>query len=156
MTVATPVPPANYTSLTDAIQRSMISVLLTNPAYAGQARFGRFATAPWRPPLRPPRGHGPIPRHPCRRFLAPPEQWIDIPVPALIDAALFETTQAQLDENRQSRCWPQQGVRYLLQGLLVCQACGYALCGRWKASLRATGQGLCSDNQDGCGRQSGW
>ncbi len=55
-------------------QRSTISVLLTNPAYAGQARFGRFATAPWRPPLRPPRGHGPIPKHPCRRFLAPPEQ----------------------------------------------------------------------------------
>ena len=126
-------------------QRSMISVLLTNPAYAGQARFGRFATAPWRaplrPPLRPPRGHGPIPKHPCRRVLAPPEQWIDIPVPALIDAALFETTQAQLDENRQRRRWPQQGVRYLLQDLLVCQACGYALCGRWKASLRATGQG---------------
>jgi site-specific DNA recombinase len=122
-------------------QRSMISVLLTNTAYAGQARFGRVATAPWRPPLRPPRGHGPIPKHPCRRFLAPPEQWIDIPVPALIDAALFESTQAQLDENRQRRRWPQQGARYLLQGLLVCQACGYALCGRWKASLRATGQG---------------
>ena len=122
-------------------QRSMISVLLANPAYAGQARFGRFATAPWRPPLRPPRGRGPIPKHPCRRFLAPPEQWIDIPVPALIDAALFESTQAQLDENRRRRRWPRQGARYLLQGLLVCQACGYALCGRWKASLRATGPG---------------
>jgi site-specific DNA recombinase len=45
-----------------------------------------------------------------------------------------------LDENRQRRRWPPQGARYLLQGLLVCQACGYALCGRWKASLRATGQ----------------
>lgn len=121
-------------------QRSMISVLLTNPAYAGQARFGRFATAPWRPPLRPPRGHGPIPKPPCRRFLTPPEQWIDIPVPALIDAALFESTQAQLDENRQRRRWPQQGA-LPAPGLLVCQACGYALCSRWKASLRATGQG---------------
>ena len=78
---------------------SMISALLANPAYAGQARFGRFATAPWRPPLRPPRGHGPIPKHPCRRFLAPREQWVDIPVPALIDAALFAEVRAQSDEN---------------------------------------------------------
>jgi site-specific DNA recombinase len=98
-------------------KQSMVSVLLTNPAYAGQARFGRFATAPWRPPLRPPRGRGPIPKRPRRRFLAPPEQWIDIPVPALIDAALFADVQAQLAENRRRQ--RLGGARHLLQGLLV-------------------------------------
>jgi site-specific DNA recombinase len=118
-------------------KRSTISALLANPAYAGRARFGRFATAPWRPPLRPPRGRGPIPKHPCRRFLAPPEQWVDIPVPALIDAALFAEVRAQSDENRRRRRQSLGGVRFLLQGLLVCQACGHALCGRWKAGLRA-------------------
>ena len=120
---------------------SMISALLANPTYVGQARFGRFATAPWRPPLRPPRGHGPIPKHPCRRFLAPPEQWVDIPVPALIDAALFAEVRAQSDENRRRRRQSLGGVRFLLQGLLVCQACGHALCGRWKAALRASRPG---------------
>ena len=121
---------------------SMVSALLTNPAYAGHARFGRRATAPWQPPLRPPRGRAPIPKHPRRRVLAPAEQWISIPVPALIDAALFQGTQEQLGENRRRRRQRKAGARYLLQGLLVCQTCGYALCGRWKASLRSPEQGV--------------
>ena len=120
---------------------SMASALLTNPTYAGRARFGRLATAPWQPPLRPPRGRAPIPKHPRRRFLAPTEQWITIPVPALIDTALFEAAQEQLGENRRRRRQRKAGARYLLQGLLVCQSCGYALCGRWKASLHASGPG---------------
>ncbi len=120
---------------------SMISAMLANPAYTGRARFGRFATAPWRPPLRPPRGHGPVPKRPCRRFLAPPEQWVDIPVPALIDDALFAEVRAQSDENRRRRRQSLGGARFLLQGLLVCQACGHALCGRWKAAVRASRPG---------------
>ena len=32
--------------------RSMIGVLLSNTAYIGQARFGKNASVPWRPPLR--------------------------------------------------------------------------------------------------------
>src|SRR5919112_392156 len=120
---------------------SMASALLTNSTYAGQARFGRVATEPWQPPLRPPRGRASIPKNPRRRFLAPIEQWITIPVPALIDTALFEATQEQLGENRRRRRQRKAGARYLLQGLLVCQTCGYALCGRWKASLQASGPG---------------
>jgi site-specific DNA recombinase len=120
---------------------SMVSALLTNSTYAGQARFGRVATAPWQPPLRPPRGRAPIPKNPRRRLLAPTEQWITIPVPALIDTAVFEATQEQLAENRLRRRQRKAGARYLLQGLLVCQACGYALCGRWKASLHASQPG---------------
>jgi site-specific DNA recombinase len=83
----------------------------------------------------------PDPQAPPRRFLAPAEQWIAIPVPVLIDTALFEGAQEQLGENRRRRRQRKAGARYLLQGLLVCQACGYALCGRWKASLRASGPG---------------
>ncbi len=68
----------------------MVGVLLSNTAYIGQARFGKNASVPWRPPLRPPRGRAPIPRRPSRQVSTPPEQWIAIPVPALIEAALFE------------------------------------------------------------------
>src|SRR3712207_1778065 len=42
--------------------RSTIGVLLSNTAYVGQARFGKNASVPWRPPLRPPRGRAPIPQ----------------------------------------------------------------------------------------------
>ena len=109
--------------------RSMVGVLLSNPAYAGQARFGKNASIPWQPPLRPARGRAPIPTRPVRQVPAPPEQWIAIPVPALVDAALFASVQEQLDENRRRNRRRADSVRHLLQGLLVCQACGYAFCG---------------------------
>ena len=47
----------------------------------------------------------------------------------------------QLGENRRRRRQRKAGARYLLQGLLVCRSCGYALCGRWKAALHASGPG---------------
>jgi site-specific DNA recombinase len=47
-------------------------------------------------------------------------------VPALIDPALFDAVQEQLEENRRRARIPQKGSRYLLQGLLVCAQCGYA------------------------------
>jgi site-specific DNA recombinase len=36
--------------------RSMVGVLLSNSAYAGHAVFGKNASIPWTPPLRPARG----------------------------------------------------------------------------------------------------
>jgi len=119
----------------------MLWVLLSNTAYIGQACFGKNASAPWRPPLRPPRGRAAIPQRPSRQVSARPEQWITIPVPALVEAALFEGAQAQLAENRRRNRRRAEGMRYLLQGLLVCQACGYAFCGRWQPSLHAPAQG---------------
>ena len=44
----------------------------------------------------------------------PPDEWITIPVPALVEAALFDTVQAQLDENRRRARIPEKGSRYLL------------------------------------------
>jgi site-specific DNA recombinase len=122
--------------------RGMIGVLLSNTAHVGQARFGKNASVPWRPPLRPPRGRAAIPQRPSRQVAAPPERWIPIPVPALVEAALFEGAQAQLEENRRRNRRRAEGVRYQLQGLLVCLACGYAFCGRWQAChTRAPGHG---------------
>ena len=60
----------------------------------------------------------------------PPEQWISIAVPALIDATLFETVAEQLRENQHRARVQQRGARYLLQGLLVCSCCGYAYYGK--------------------------
>ncbi len=112
--------------------RSTVWTLLTSSAYVGQAVFGKTASAPWRPPLRPARGRAPIPKRPSRRVPAPPEHHVAIPIPSLVDAALFEEVREQLDENRRRRRQRVARARYLLQGLLVCQGCGRAFCGVWQ------------------------
>jgi site-specific DNA recombinase len=112
--------------------RSMIWILLSNPAYVGQATFGKNASIPWQPPLRPARGRASMPSRPFRQIPTSPEHWITIPVPAIVDAGLFASAQEQLAENRRRNRQRLAGVRYLLQGLLVCSKCGYAFCGRWQ------------------------
>jgi site-specific DNA recombinase len=59
----------------------------------------------------------------------PPEEWTSIPVPAIIEESLFDAVQEQLHENKQRNREAKQGAKYLLQGLLVCTCCGYALKG---------------------------
>ena len=55
---------------------------------------------------------------------------MSIPVPALVDADLFESVAEQLQENRAHARVGQRGARYLLQGLLTCACCGYAYYGK--------------------------
>src|SRR5215204_3171350 len=112
--------------------RSMLWTPLSNPAYAGQAVFGKNTSIPWRPPLRPARGRARVPKRPFRQIPASREHWVRIAVPAMIEAELFESAQEQLAENRRRHRQRCAGVRYLLQGLLVCRKCGYAFCGRWQ------------------------
>jgi site-specific DNA recombinase len=104
--------------------------MLKNPAYKGEAAFGKTRWTPVGPRLRMPRGRPAHSRRGSSGKEVPKDQWITIPVPALVEAALFEAVQAQLDENRQRARMPEKGSRYLLQGLLVCGQCGYAYCGR--------------------------
>ena len=109
--------------------RAMIHSMLLNPAYAGQALYGRRQSVPWRPPLHPPRGHDGLPRRPWRQVLAPPERHISIAVPAIVGEDLFASVAEQLEENRRRRRERLAGVQYLLRGLLVCQKCGYGFTG---------------------------
>src|SRR3712207_8061622 len=46
--------------------RAMIHTMLLNPAYAGQAIYGRRQCVPWQPPLHPPRGHSGLDRKSTR------------------------------------------------------------------------------------------
>jgi hypothetical protein len=48
----------------------------------------------------------------------------------LVSEALFATVQERLAENRQRNRQSRRGAKYLLQGLLVCRCCGYALYGK--------------------------
>jgi site-specific DNA recombinase len=70
------------------------------------------------------------PRRPVSYCRTSPDQWTSIPVPAIIEEALFEVVQEQLRENKQRHRLAKQTAKYLLQGLVVCQCCGYAMCGR--------------------------
>ena len=109
--------------------RAMIHTLLLNPAYAGQAVFGRSQCLPWQAPLHPPRGHSGPPKKPFRQVPAPTGQHIGIPVPAIVEEALFASAAERLEENRKRNRERLAGVQYLLRGLLVCQKCGYGFTG---------------------------
>jgi site-specific DNA recombinase len=109
--------------------RAMIHSMLLNPAYAGQAIYGRHQSVPWRPPLHPPRGHDGLPRRPWRQVLAPPERHISIAVPAIVGEELFASVAEQLETSRKRNRQRLAGVQYLLRGLLVCQKCGYGFTG---------------------------
>jgi site-specific DNA recombinase len=106
-----------------------ILALLRNPAFIGQAQFGKTRIEPWRPGLRPRRGKPTVPRRPysvTRRDTQP----IAIAVPALVSVALFEAANQQLVDNRRRYRQSRRGASFLLQGLLVCPQCGYAWCGQ--------------------------
>jgi site-specific DNA recombinase len=110
--------------------RTTVWGILKNPAYTGQAHFGKTRVGVVRPRLRPQRGKPTQPRRPVAVYDTPAEEQIGIGVPAIVDEALFAAVAEQLTENRQRRRQRQRGQRYLLQGLLVCGQCGYAYYGK--------------------------
>ena len=110
--------------------RTTLWDILKNPAYHGQAAFGKTRAGELRSRLRAQRGRPLQPRRARSTYDVPPAQWLSIPVPAIIGTDLFETVQAQLAENRRRSRTGQRGAKYLLQGLLVCGCCGYAFYGK--------------------------
>lgn len=108
---------------------AQVSAMLTNPTYKGCAAFGKTRIGPRKPPLRPRRGCD-APRKLHSVYRTAPEEQERIPVPALVTDELFEAVQEQLAENRRRKRQGARGVRYLLQGLVVCASCRYACTGR--------------------------
>lgn len=109
---------------------STIHGMLENPAYIGRAAFGRAHYLPPRPPLRPLRGRTKPSSRATSRVAAPRDEWIEIPVPPLVDPSAFEAARAQLAENRKRKRDRERGHVWLLQGLTVCRSCGYAYYGK--------------------------
>jgi site-specific DNA recombinase len=95
-----------------------IRQLLTNPAYKGEAASGRLRTTPAR--------HRKSPLEPVGRGVStkahPSEEWITVPVPALVSPEQFDLVKARLAANqrsaRRSTTHP-----YLLRGLVSCGVC---------------------------------
>jgi site-specific DNA recombinase len=120
--------------------RSTVWSILKNPAYKGQAAFGKTRLGPGRPRLRGGRGRREQPRNGQSCYDAPPEEWITIPVLAIVEEDLFDAVASQLEENRKRSREGQRGARYLLQGLLVCKCCGYAYYGKQVSLSSAKGK----------------
>jgi site-specific DNA recombinase len=110
--------------------RSVVWGILKNPAYQGAAAFGKTRQGPLRPRLRTQRSRPVQPRRAVSINDVPPEDWITIPVPALVEPEVFAAVQEQLQENKRHARQSSRGALYLLQGLLQCQHCGYAFYGK--------------------------
>jgi len=106
-----------------------IRAMLRSPAYTGTAYSGRTRPAPARHrksalrPVGPGDSHAPT----------PPEEWIAIPVPAIVSQETFDAAQVQLDRNRQMARRNNTAHAYLLRGLVSCGQCRLACTGRSRA-----------------------
>src|SRR4029453_5510112 len=85
---------------------------------------------PLRPKLRAQRNRPLQPRRARSDYDVPSPEWIPIAVPAIVASDVFAAVQEQLQENRRHARQSCRGARYLLQGLLQFQPCGYAFYGK--------------------------
>ena len=106
--------------------RSVIWAMLRNPAYAGTAVFGKTMATSGTPGLnRVARLQGRATPRAVKTVDRPREQWLEIPVPAIVDAVTFARVRQRLEDNKRFAARNTK-VPSLLQGLAACSACGYA------------------------------
>ena len=79
---------------------SSVWAMLRNPAYKGEAAFGKTRVGPRPARPRPVRGGSEQPRRAYGLYDTPAEDRIAVPVPRLVDPALFDAVREQLAENR--------------------------------------------------------
>jgi DNA invertase Pin-like site-specific DNA recombinase len=105
--------------------RSVVWGMLRNPVYQGQAAFGKTRTVHESPGLnRRARLEGRTTPRAVKYEDRPREEWITIPVPALITPATFERAAQRLADNKRFASRNSK-VPSLLQGLSACVSCGY-------------------------------
>jgi site-specific DNA recombinase len=107
---------------------SSVAMIVGNPAYQGTAGYGKTRSLPRPPRLRPRRGQPEVPRRAWSVTHVGAEP-IAIAVPALVSAQEFAQAGEQLKDNQRRLRVGRAQARYLLQGLVVCQGCGYAFHG---------------------------
>jgi site-specific DNA recombinase len=106
---------------------SCIWAMLRNPAYHGVACFGKTRIAPRQRITRPLRLRGGIVSRNSASHELPRDEWIEIPVPALISEATFALAQELLARNKKTAA--RRTIEpSIVQGLVCCRSCGYALC----------------------------
>jgi site-specific DNA recombinase len=108
-----------------------VRLILTNPAYIGKAAYGKTRRVETqRRTKRSLDGKGYPKNARSGATKRSKEEWIFIPVPAIIDEETFERVQEQLEENKRFATRNARKHEYLLSGLLRCKQCNYALYGK--------------------------
>jgi site-specific DNA recombinase len=103
--------------------------ILRNSSYAGRALSGRTQVAPARG-----RKSAMLPAGPGISHAPRPEQdWITVPVPAIVSEEAFAQVQAKLDANQQGAARNTRH-EYLLRALISCGACRLGCTGRQTAA----------------------
>jgi len=106
-------------------ERSTVWAMLRNPAYKGTACFGKTRAAARKKITRPLRQRGGYAPSSGAHIELPRDQWIEIPVPSIIEDDLFQLVQERLEHNKKHA--PRRTIEpTLLQSMLVCKSCGYA------------------------------
>ena len=104
--------------------------ILVNPAYHGEAQWGKTRMEPRATVRRPNRGQPEIPRQAQVARPTAMHERERIAVPALVGKDLFDAVAERLAENQRHQREHRTGAKYLLSGLLICGRCGAAYCGR--------------------------
>jgi site-specific DNA recombinase len=99
--------------------------ILSDPVYTGTGYHNRYA---FEVPRRP-RTHGPRSGERTCRRPRPREEWIAVPVPAIIDELTHQQAAAQLARNSVLSFRNNTRHDYLLRCLLTCRTCGLAMFG---------------------------
>jgi site-specific DNA recombinase len=106
-------------------ERSTVWAVLRNSAYRGVACFGKTRASARTRVVRPLRRRGVITPSTTAGHERPREEWIEIPVPALVSDDSFARAQELLQENK-IRSRRRTIEPSIVQGLVSCQKCGYA------------------------------
>ncbi len=109
---------------------SSVRGILCNAVYTGIAHSGKSRPVPARQRQSALRPVGPGVSH----RPTPPEDWVPIPVPAIISPALFDAAQARLERNSRTARRNNTVYTYLLRGLVSCGQCQLACTGRTSQS----------------------
>src|SRR5258708_6252967 len=115
-------------------ERSTVWGMLRNPAYKGQACFGKTTIAPRQRITRPIRMRGGIATRNSASHERPRGDWITIAVPPIVSEEIFALAQERLETNKTHA--PRRTVTpSVVQGLVSCSKCGYAL---YRTSTRSS------------------
>src|SRR6267154_1785390 len=106
-------------------ERSTVWAVLRNPAY-GAACFGKTRASARMRVMRPQRRRGVTTPSTTAGHERPREEWIEIPVPALVTEESFARAQELLYHNK-IRSLRRTIAPSVVQGLVGCAKCGYAL-----------------------------
>src|SRR5215472_14754629 len=115
-------------------ERSTVWAMLRNPAYKGVASFGKTQSAPRQRITRPLRLRGGIASRDSASHERPQEEWIAVAVPPIIDESTFALAQEHLQANK-TKSQRRTVVPSVVQGLVCCAHCGYAL---YRTSTRSS------------------